>query len=102
MKKIGGGTSLKYEEGGIRCQPLDKLDINKKIDFIKIDVEGFEKEVLLGGVELIKRDKPQIYIEIFEENKNAVDAILQKMGYVNKKRWNDDYLYVPEGKSNAE
>lgn len=97
-----GGTSLKYGEGGICCQSLDKLDINKKIDFIKIDVEGFEKEVLLGGVELIKRDKPQIYIEIFEKNKNAVDAIMQKMGYVNKKKWNDDYLYVPKGKSNAE
>lgn len=34
------------------------------VDLIKIDVEGAENEVILGGVELIKKYKPTIQIEI--------------------------------------
>lgn len=46
---------------------LNKLDdiISEeiKIDLIKIDVEGGEFDVVRGGIELIKRDKPTIIFE---------------------------------------
>ena len=44
---------------------LDKLiqRINKKISFIKIDVDGHELEVLKSGTKVIKKDLPIIYIE---------------------------------------
>ncbi len=43
---------------------LDKLikKINKKIDFIKIDVDGFELKVLKSGSKLIKKNISQLYI----------------------------------------
>jgi FkbM family methyltransferase len=34
------------------------------VDFIKIDVEGFEPHVIMGGVETIQKNKPSLYIEI--------------------------------------
>jgi FkbM family methyltransferase len=34
------------------------------VDFIKLDVDGYEQRVLQGGRETIERDKPPIYIEI--------------------------------------
>lgn len=77
------------------CCPLDELSIDKKIDFIKIDVEGFENEVILGGTELIQRNKPAIFVEIFEENRSAVGETLKKLGYVLQERKEDDYLYLP-------
>lgn len=41
-----------------------------KIDFIKIDVEGFELHVLRGADEILRRDKPVLFVE-------AVDEFLQ-------------------------
>jgi len=35
---------------------------------MKIDVEGFEYEVLLGGKDTIKRNMPNIYIEIEQKH----------------------------------
>jgi FkbM family methyltransferase len=40
----------------------------KKVDLIKIDVEGFELEVLKGSVETIKNFKPVLYIEVDDAN----------------------------------
>ena len=36
----------------------------KNIDFIKIDVEGYEAYVIEGAFELIKKFKPYIYVEV--------------------------------------
>jgi FkbM family methyltransferase len=42
-----------------------------KIDLIKIDVEGYERNVLVGAEKTIARDKPSIYIEIIDEKLKA-------------------------------
>jgi len=41
---------------------IDQLSLNK-CDFIKIDVEGMEEEVLQGAVNTISRHQPIIYTE---------------------------------------
>ena len=46
------------------CQQ-HKID---KIDFIKIDVEGFEYSVLSGGREVIQTSKPVLFIEVDDNN----------------------------------
>lgn len=61
-------------------------------DFIKIDVEGFESEVLLGALETIRTKKPILFIEITSRlttpgrdftnpRKNEVFDLLQGLGY---------------------
>lgn len=42
---------------------IDNLALPGGVDFIKIDVEGYEPSVLTGGRETIQRDKPLILIE---------------------------------------
>lgn len=58
----------------IELKRLDDLKL-PKIDYIKIDAEGFEVEVIKGGLELVKRDKPFIHVEVKEK-------ILRKQGLV--------------------
>lgn len=53
----------------------------KKIDFIKIDVDGAEKEVIEGMLKTIKRDKPIIVAEIFKENFREIHSKLKALGY---------------------
>lgn len=56
---------------------LDDIDyLDKEINMIKMDCEGFEKEAILSGESLIKKDKPHMYLEF------------------NSKVGNDDLLYT--------
>lgn len=95
-----GGISLTYDKnGGIKVHSLDSLEIPEKIDFIKIDVEGFEEEVLLGAQEKILSDKPVIFIEIFERNFNNVDRLLKEMNYAMKEKLEaENYVYTYNGR----
>jgi len=61
---------------------LDSLAIKDPIRLIKIDVEGMELEVLKGAVDLIKRDKPILYLEWFDKTAlYAYESFLEKLGY---------------------
>ncbi|WP_016732202.1 FkbM family methyltransferase [Saccharolobus islandicus] len=62
---------------------LDSLNLNK-INLLKIDVEGFEKEVLLGRESTLERTD-KVIIEVHEHNKNFVDAIMRNHGLVKEK-----------------
>ncbi len=75
----------------IRPEPI--LLPYKKIDVIKIDVEGYEYQTLLGLEKILERDKPVIFLEytptFYEKNKGEnkehdgllLLAFLQKHGY---------------------
>jgi hypothetical protein len=40
----------------------------KRIDLMKIDVEGYEMNVLLGAKQIIERDIPDLFIEVDDNN----------------------------------
>ena len=55
--------------GDLITKKLDDFEL-PKIDFIKIDVEGHELNVLKGGINLINRDFPHIALECNENTDN--------------------------------
>ena len=58
--------------------------LKKKIDFIKIDVEGVELDVLIGLKKIIKKSRPLLLIEIekrHNQNYLKVFKFLKKTGY---------------------
>lgn len=74
---------------------LDDLGIDN-ISMIKMDVEGFEMEVIRGGKETILRNKPVLIVEIFTDEKTAgrIKEIAD-LGYVSTFIGLDNYLFVP-------
>ncbi|ENO8808635.1 FkbM family methyltransferase [Photobacterium damselae subsp. damselae] len=74
-KSLNGSDNF----GGLDLKPIDKLEhkeveiisINKldsydleKVDFIKVDVEGMEYDVLLGAENIINKNRPVIFLEL--------------------------------------
>jgi FkbM family methyltransferase len=65
MYKLGASTIHKknelnnntYISKEVKKNKLDNLLENKKIGFIKIDVEGHEKNVIIGASEIIKKNR---------------------------------------------
>ena len=53
-----------------------------KLDFMKIDIEGFEYKALKGSINTVKRHKPKMLIEIHDQkNYKGVYNLLKELGY---------------------
>ena len=83
-KIIDSKDKNKYLENSlvdIQIMKLDKLKL-KKIDFLKIDVEGFGLSVLEGMVETLNKCNPVICLEMFNEKDNNLQLdLLHSLGY---------------------
>lgn len=78
------------------------MKLKEKIDVVKIDVEGFEINVIKGMRRILQKDKHVLWIEIFEENKAEMDKILSECGYKQiDKISNANYIFACGGKNNA-
>lgn len=70
-----GGPEVGYGTLQVEQRTLDSMDIFKnKINFIKMDCEGMELEVLMGAKKLIERDSPLLYME--NDRKHKSDALV--------------------------
>ena len=65
--------------------------IKKKIDFIKIDVEGFEADILISIKNILIKNKPIILFESLDseyyKGSRSSFEVLRKIGY--------NYFYIP-------
>ena len=90
-------TILTEYPGDVTCKTLDSFNL-KDIDFIKIDVDGFEFKVLCGAIETIKNCSPVINIEMkFDKRRDTVRKcrkLLTKVGYTYTKRTRHDEIWL--------
>jgi FkbM family methyltransferase len=64
----------------IRCLKLDSLPL-KRLDLVKIDVEGMELEVISGAAGLIARHSPILLVEWLKSDKARLEAAVANFGY---------------------
>ena len=79
-----GGLSIKDHEEGeeVAIVPIDHINLSR-CDFLKIDVEGMEPDVLMGGLHTIHNLQPVIYIEVDRQKNNPL--LLEIMDSLNYK-----------------
>lgn len=68
-------------EGEVSVVLLDDI-IKEKVDFIKIDVETFEIDVLKGAFNIIKEYSPDIMIEVSRNNLNVFEKMMNEFNYI--------------------
>lgn len=82
---------------------IDSLDLNR-IDFIKLDVEGYETKAIQGGIKTIERDKPVITIECYKNWEGEIPSkdyvvskfnMLTDLGYRYESIAGPDFLCIP-------
>jgi len=90
-----GGNRIIPDGGDGREVEVRKLDDmvvefpDSQVDLVKIDVEGYELQVLRGATQLIRRSKPRLFVELDDQNlrdqgSSAAELVkfLETMGYV--------------------
>lgn len=70
-----------YKRVPIKIKKLDDIKIENKIGLIKIDVEGHEKNVIQGGLETIKNNKPILLVEI--EERHTKTPVIEIIKFIN-------------------
>jgi FkbM family methyltransferase len=75
----GSARRLRFIETVVPVIPIDDMALTP--DFVKIDVEGFELEVLRGMVGTIERCRPIFMIERDPEHSAGITEILRPYGY---------------------
>lgn len=73
--------------GDLKVVPGDSILREQKLDFVKIDVEGMELEVLSGLKETLAISKPAIFVECENNNIEKVTDLLGGWGYSKKAEW---------------
>jgi len=91
MNRIMNETTNNFKSRQIQVITLDTYVLEKKlhsVDIIKIDVEGFEYNVLKGGMKVINTFHPTLFIELDDNNlidhgNSAKDLVrlLEEWGY---------------------
>lgn len=103
----GQTTFREVKKGAYPVRTLDAYDL-KRLDLVKIDVEGMQLEVLQGAQETLKRLRPVLYVEMLagpqphtrnlysrEHEMDAPKRLLSDLGYDIRRVTPMDYLAIP-------
>lgn len=80
MYKVGEGSGAT-----VPATTLDALcaDLDQSVKVIKIDVEGFQDQVIRGALRMLERDKPLIAAELASlDEYSSFLSLIQPLGYV--------------------
>lgn len=71
-------NSTNYEHRTVDVTTIDKFCTERNVfpDFIKMDIEGAELSALKGGMEIIKKYRPQLAISIYHSSEDFVNIPL--------------------------
>ena len=95
LNEIVGDTAPR--DGDIECRTLDSFGLTD-VDYIKIDVDGFEIALLNGARETLSKNDPVINIEMKQRKRPKIveesKRILRDLGYRFQVRTRSDEIWL--------
>lgn len=96
----GSWFAPSQDDGALALIRGDDALAQRRVDFLKIDVEGMEMQVLAGLQQTIATWRPPVFIEIENRNAEAFQAWTARQGYRIERRFrryevNENYLILP-------
>lgn len=92
------------EEYTVMSDTLDHIVMEEKVAGIKMDIENYEFFALKGAQNILERDKPVVYLELWEnENRDKCFQLLKEFNYevfVNSEQGLISYLPSEHQKQN--
>jgi FkbM family methyltransferase len=94
-----GGVSVRTDADGVqgvkvRATPLDSLNL-AACHLLKIDVEGFEAQVLRGAAATIRKFRPLLYVENDRAaHQQEIISLIAELGY--RQYWHTPPLFSPD------
>lgn len=91
-----------YAEVKVKCDTLDNIfyETETPVDFIKCDTEGWEYNVLLGGIKTIKKYRPVMQLEYSPENMGQAGVtpemfndLIKDLGYECTHASREEFIY---------
>ena len=78
----GGGSAVSQTGYDVQGMALDAVLQGKKISFIKMDIEGAEKNALLGAQKIIREQRPILTICIYHRAEDMFDLplLIEELG----------------------
>lgn len=92
-------STIAPEPGDVALTTVDQIAGTRPVDFIKIDVEGMQMQVLEGATGVLTRDRPKLWVELrrnhneFEPANTFLESL--NLGYRAIPLGGDDILFVP-------
>ena len=74
LASLGRGDDPESMKEQVQISRLESLDLPKP-DFIKLDVEGYEYEVIQGSLNIIAASKPMIFFENWNNRQNPEETL---------------------------
>jgi len=96
-KQDFNSTVMSEDTGTIECRTLDSFELTE-LDFVKIDVDGFELNVLDGARQTLSMNSPVINIEMKRDKRQDIveksEVILLHLGYKFQERNKSDEVWL--------
>jgi FkbM family methyltransferase len=83
------------EQYEVEVKRLDDFKF-ENVDFIKIDTEQYELQVVTGGIKTIKKHRPTIFFENKRGEANQVILLLLDLGFTVRKWKSDTIAYYTD------
>lgn len=87
MFNVAGAQFEPAERGGFSIRRGDDVVAGEDFDLVKIDVEGMECDVIDGLDATIRRCRPKLFVEVWNNNLPRFHAQMDRLGYRQIEEW---------------